>query len=150
MTTVIPVLGILAGLFLATAAENADLAERKKLVGVWKGYAVEGTGEKPVGPVKLTVTITMEEISAVQDDKQDLGAGTYKLDLSANPKRLDGTCARGQVPKGKYLGIYKLEGDVFKWCTAMPRTQEPPKEFRTGKGVYLMILKREPQPAGKK
>jgi uncharacterized protein (TIGR03067 family) len=128
---------------MAWAADDAALAERQRLVGVWKGHAVEGTGEKPGGPVKLTVTITLEQISAVQDDKKDLGAGSYKLNPAAQPKRLDGTYVRGQVPKGLYQGIYQLEGDTLKWCTALPRGKEPPREFRTEKGIYLMILKRE-------
>lgn len=130
--------------FLGWAADDAALAERKKLVGVWKGHAVEGTGEKPGGPVKLTVTITMEKISAVQDENKDLGAGSYKLDPDAKPKRLDGTYVRGQVPKGFYQGIYQLEGNTLKWCTALPRIKDPPKEFRTEKGIYLMVLQREP------
>jgi hypothetical protein len=44
---------------LHAADGNADdAAQRKQLAGTWKGFAVEGKGEKPdTGPVKLELVI---------------------------------------------------------------------------------------------
>ena len=126
----------------AHAADNDEAAMRKKLAGTWRGFAVEGTGERAdQGPVKLEVTITEKEISALKDGKEDMGAGTYKLDLSQTPMSLEGTRTRGMGPKGTFFGIFKLEGETLKWCVANPRYPRP-TEFRTVKGQFLLILKR--------
>ena len=115
---------------------------RKKLAGTWRGFAVEGMGEKPdQGPVKLELTITENEISAVKDGKEDMGAGTYRIDPSQSPAWFEGTRTKGAGPKGPYLGIFRLEGDTLRWCVANPRAPRP-TEFKTVKGQFLMILKR--------
>jgi len=126
----------------ALGADNDEAAMRKKLVGTWRGFAVEGTGEKPdQGPVKLELTITEKEIGAIKDGKEDMGAGAYTMDLNQSPMWLEGTRTRGAGPKGPYLGIFTLEGDTLKWCVANPRYPRP-TEFRTVKGQFLLILKR--------
>ncbi|MBI5383501.1 MAG: TIGR03067 domain-containing protein [Verrucomicrobia bacterium] len=133
----------------AAVAADDDAAARKKIVGTWRGFAVEGAGEKPdQGPVKLEVTITETEISAIKDGKEDMGAGAYKLGLAQSPQGLEGTRTRGLGPKGPYLGIFKLEGDTLKWCVANPRYPRP-TEFKTVKGQFLLILKRAEQITGK-
>ena len=121
---------------------NEETSVRKELVGTWRGYAVEGAGEKPnQGPVKLELTITETEISAIKDGKQDMGAGAYHLDLGQSPAWLEGNRTRGAGPKGPYLGIFKFDGDTLKWCVANPHYPRP-TEFRTVKGQFLLILKR--------
>lgn len=127
-----------------SAGGNDDSAMRRRLAGTWRGFAVEGTGERPDrGPVKLEVTISETEISAIKDGQQDMGAGAYTLDLTQSPAWLEGTRTRGPGPKGPYLGIFQLEGngDTLKWCMANPRYPRP-TEFRTVKGQFLLILKR--------
>jgi uncharacterized protein (TIGR03067 family) len=135
-------LGLCGFLCAALGADNDDAAMRKKLAGTWRGFAVEGTGEKPnQGPVKLELTITEKEIAAIKDGSEDMGAGAHTLDLSQSPMWLDGTRTRGAGPKGLFLGIFKLEDDTLKWCVANPRYPRP-TEFRTVKGQFLLILKR--------
>jgi len=139
------VLGILMSLLLGArnawpaekgrAPDEAAQDDRQKLIGVWTGNW---------GPLKITLTITPTEITAVKNGKEDLGAGTYVVDPVK--KWLDATRTRGPDAKGTHLGIYELEGDVLKWCVNRPK-QGRPKEMRQGPqdgGGWLGILKRVP------
>lgn len=125
---------------------DAVRAEVKKLEGTWEGYVVDGRGEKPnQGPVHLRLTITPDKMSAVNldDGNKDMGNGTFQLDPTRTARELDAT---GIVLPGKqermYQGIYKLDGDVLKWCVS-PRKGARPTELRTAKGSYLLVLKRK-------
>src|SRR5215207_4822902 len=103
---------------IATDPKEADA--RKALVGVWKGYAVEGEGENhDRGAVKLDLTITETSIKGIEHKGEgmiDHGEGSYTLDLAQNPTHLDATKTNERGRKESYLGIYKLEGDTLKWC----------------------------------
>jgi uncharacterized protein (TIGR03067 family) len=119
----------------AFAAEGDESDARKELVGIWKGRVDEGaTGH--------VLTFTTTAITGTKDGKQKLGTGTFKLDLTADPPRMDATGTKGSQKGRKYLGIYSLKGDTLKWCVSMPGI-DPPKEFATKEGQFLLILKRQ-------
>jgi uncharacterized protein (TIGR03067 family) len=124
-------------------AEDNDAAARKALAGVWRGFAVEGKGEKPdQGPVKLELTISDKGIKGIEfkgDDPIDHGEGAFTLDLATNPQQLDGTKTNERGRKDAWLGIYQLEKDKLYWCVAK---RERPEKFETVKGQFLLILKR--------
>jgi len=121
----------------------AEAQARRDLAGVWRGFAVEGKGEKPdQGPVKLEITISAETIKGVEfkgGQSIDHGEGVYALDLDADPRQLDGTKSNTRGRKETWLGIYKLEQDTLYWCAGR---RERPTSFETVKGQFLMILKR--------
>ncbi len=118
----------------AVAAEG-DAEARKKLVGTWKGRVDEGaTGH--------ALAVTTSGITGTKDGKQDLGAGTFKLDLTTKPWRMDATRTKGSQKGRTYLGIYSLEGDTLKWCVSMPGSDRP-TELATKDGQFMLILKRQ-------
>src|SRR5262245_15659441 len=133
------------GMGLAKEPKADDAKELQQLLGVWKGYAVEGKGEKPDrGPLHIQITITATTIKAINlgDENKDMGEGTYKLDASKVLKTLDATGI--VLPRKKaqtFLGIYEIQGDTLRWCVDNTK-QERPTEFRTGEGKYLLVLKR--------
>lgn len=145
------IVAILMGILIVTASSRAadapppaDAAERAKFVGVWAGYAVNGKGENPdAGPAKLELTITETTITGIEIKngvRVDHGQGEFTLDLTADPRHLDGrqTNARGRARN--YVGIYTLEGNTLKWCVSPQK--ERPTTFETKKGQFLLILKR--------
>ena len=125
------------------AADDAQDAERQKLVGTWKGFVVEGKGENPNrGPVNIELTITTQTMKGTQYQNKDViehGVGTYVISLDKSPKILDATKPRGNNNKDEWLGIYSLEGDTLKWCV---RTKNRPTEFETKEKAFLLIVKR--------
>jgi uncharacterized protein (TIGR03067 family) len=137
---------------IAAAAQAAELAaefdaddtqERKDLAGVWRGFTVEGKGEKPdQGPYKLELTFTDKAIHGIEfkgETPVDHGAGAFVLDLAAMPRQLDGVKTNERGRKESWLGIYKREGDTLFWCVGR---RERPETFETVKGQFLLILKR--------
>jgi uncharacterized protein (TIGR03067 family) len=61
----------------------------------------------------------------------------FKLNVEAQPKEIDLTISE------KFLspGIYLLEGDTLKLCTAEPGLPRP-AQFQAKSGVSLVVLKR--------
>jgi uncharacterized protein (TIGR03067 family) len=127
------------------AAEKDEAAARKALVGVWKGFAVEGEGENPDrGAVKLTLTISEKSIKGIEHKGEgiiDHGEGTHTLDLTQDPAHLDSSKTSERGRKESYLGIYKLEGDTLKWCVS--RQKQRPAAFATRDRGFLLVLKRQ-------
>jgi uncharacterized protein (TIGR03067 family) len=134
---------VLAATLSRAADPPPDAQERKELAGVWKGFAVDGKGEKPdQGPVKLELSISEQAIHGIEfkgETRIDHGEGAFTLDLAAMPRQLDGTKTNERGRKEAWLGIYKREGDTLYWCVGR---RERPETFETFKGQFLLILKR--------
>lgn len=127
----------------AIAVEPDPADEVKKFTGTWKGYVVDGKGEKPnQGPVKLEITVKGDTITAVQQGSKDLGEGTFTLKLLKDQKQIDAVRSKNPGKGQTFLGIYSLEGDTLKWCVTT-RKKERPTEFITKTGQFLLILKRD-------
>jgi uncharacterized protein (TIGR03067 family) len=137
----------------AYAAESsaAETKERLGLTGIWRGFAVEGRGERPdQGPAKLELTFSERTIKGIEfkgNAPVDHGEGDYLLDLATEPRRLDGSKTTLSGRQDVWMGIYKLEGDKLYWCVAK---RVRPTSFETVKGQFLMILNREKPAAERK
>lgn len=145
---VLTIVGAFALCALASEADKnaeSDAEARQKLAGNWRGFTVEGKGEKPdQGPFKLELIFSDKSIHGIElkgDAKVDHGEGNYTLDLAAQPLHLDGSKATLSGRKDTWLGIYKLEGETLYWCVAK---RQRPTTFETVKGQFLMVLKRAP------
>lgn len=124
-------------------AEPDPAEEVKKFAGVWKGYVVDGRGEKPnQGPVKLEISVKGDTITAVQEGNKDLGEGTFTLKLLKEAKQIDAVRTKNPGKGQTFLGIYYLEEDTLKWCVST-RKKDRPADFITKTGQFLLILKRE-------
>lgn len=127
---------------LAEGSDPTPADETKKLAGIWKGYVVDGRGEKPnQGPVKLEITVKNDTIIAVQEGSKDLGEGTFTLRLMTDAKQIDAVRSKNPGKGQTFLGIYSLDGDTFKWCVSTPK-KDRPTDFVTKAGQFLLILKR--------
>lgn len=134
------------------AVKDSLAADLKALQGTWRGWVVEGKGERPnEGLVHLEVIVKNDTMVAQRLDRTKdtgLGEGTFKLKATENKKTIDAT--RTSAPgKGQLnVGIYELEGDTLKWCTGAPN-KERPEGFVTKRGQFLLILKRQAAAPGK-
>jgi uncharacterized protein (TIGR03067 family) len=123
--------------------ENAD---RQRLVGTWTGWIVEGRGDRPNAMIgKITEMVITNQTIRARDDQRDMGEGNYRVGRDQGWGTLD-TAATGGPLRGKsYLGIYQLDGDTLRWCTANPGRPRPTQLMtRRGDGWYLMVLRRVP------
>jgi len=124
---------ILVAQFSGAADEKAEAL--KKLSGTWKGRVENGaTGHQLV--------ITAESIKGTKDGAQDLGSGSFVLDVTTKPWTLDGTGTDGGFKGKKFPGICSVEGDTMKWCVSTGKKPRP-TEFKTGAGNFCLVLARQ-------
>jgi uncharacterized protein (TIGR03067 family) len=130
----------LAGLLPAAEGDKAELA---KLKGTWQAVSAEEDGRK-AKPMELEKTFLVIEGDRYTIQLPD-GAqkGTFKIDPSKTPRRMDVLPADGP-PKGKTIrGIYELKGATLRCCLAQP-DKDRPTEFtgKAGSGCGLFVYKR--------
>ena len=134
---------IATGAVLPAQSQDQEAAERQKLIGTWKGFVVNGRGQRvDTGIAKLAEMVITEKTIRAKDDTVSFGEGTYKLDLTQTPRRLDPTGTTGDLKGYQFTGIYELDGDTLKWCVANPGKMRP-AEYKTVAAVqFYMVLKR--------
>jgi uncharacterized protein (TIGR03067 family) len=69
--------------------------------------------------------------------------GDMKIDLTQTPKAVDYTHGEGPMKGQVQLGIYELQGDIFRDCIAPPG-KDRPREFAVpaGSGNTLFVYRR--------
>ncbi|MEW6303920.1 MAG: TIGR03067 domain-containing protein [Verrucomicrobiota bacterium] len=136
----------LSALASTSTAQTSDAAERKRLAGTWEGWVVDSDGSSQTHRRQRIseLVIAADKITAKDGGGVSMGQGTYRLDPAR--RMIDATGTMGRVQGKTYKGIYVLQGDTLKWCSANdnPRSQRP-TEFRTrpSDGQFLMILTRK-------
>ncbi len=140
------VLGIVA--LVCAAARAADepkadavKAELKRFEGTWKFVSMEING-KAVPAANLEDSKLIFEGDRFRSTSEEQNKGTFAVDPTVTPKTID--IAVGEGGKIKILGIYQLEGDTYKICSALPGKPRP-AEFsaKAGSGCGLTVMSRE-------
>jgi uncharacterized protein (TIGR03067 family) len=148
------VLLLTASLSPGLRGDDAERAERAKLVGAWTVVSVEVNGHKvPAEAIRnFQFVFTDAKMTRKRGDKVESEAG-YRVDPSRSPKWLDALGPKGE--KGPVVpGLYELAGDTLTVCfrndykkkdgTLVDKPQRPAKmEAGEGSGQVLMVLKRE-------
>jgi uncharacterized protein (TIGR03067 family) len=128
---------------LAATDEPKQKPDAELIQGEWRVTHFEEEG-KPNPPESLKTityvfangTVTIKDGGKPLDKK----AGTYRLDPSKDPKRID-LKSEGEEDG---LGIYQLEGDRLSICAPLGSGKiERPKEFKTGAKSGLMLIRLE-------
>jgi uncharacterized protein (TIGR03067 family) len=123
--------------------EDAVKKELDQLQGDWAlaSYVIDGTKLSDDEAQSLFRTVKGDQYTVLLFDKV-IFKGTFKIDPSKKPKTID-SYADGMSDK-PILGIYEVEGDTLKICSAPPG-KDRPKEFTSKKdsGHSLMIWERE-------
>ena len=123
------------GLVLIIGQARADDKEDKeKLQGEWSlvSYELNGkSGKIPDAKYKFEGNNFYATSLSGGD-----GEGTFAIDSSKKPKRIDFT-GKGQLVKA----IYELDGDTLKVCIGA-NFNERPTEFKSAEKVLVMTFKR--------
>jgi uncharacterized protein (TIGR03067 family) len=132
---------VAAGLMLAA---DDTKKEYDRFEGTWKFISVEQDGMKlPVQAIEGSRLICKGDIFTVTDPALTY-KGTFKLDATKKPKTIDATFTEGPEKGTTMLGIYELEGDVYKVCFNVTG-KDRPTEFagKKGSGHVFQILRRD-------
>ena len=122
------------------AKAEAARAEQKRFEGTWKFVSMV-IGGKPVPEENFKDSRLVFEGDRFTSKGAETARGTYAVDPTGKPKTIDITIPLDSGKNITMLGIYELEGDTYKICSAPPGRPRP-KEFSspegTGQGVTVM------------
>ena len=112
-----------------------------RLQGAWTVAALEVDGET-VGPVG-EARIAIEGNRFTSTGMGAEFAGTFELDASVTPARIDMKFDSGPEKGNTNSGIYRLRGNSWQLCLAMRGTERPVDfKSRVGSGIALETLVR--------
>jgi len=122
----------------------------EQLQGTWEFTSLEIEGQALPEQVFLGSKII---IDGDRFRTESMGAeytGTYTVDTTTTPKRLDMIFVGGPEKGNRSLGIYEIDGDSWKICLTI-RGNQRPTEFttRSNSGHVLETLVRAASGAGK-
>jgi uncharacterized protein (TIGR03067 family) len=142
-------MALAVGLLLAAEDKKDDAKkDQEALQGTWRPVSSEQGGKDQTDEAKeYTLTFDKDTFTVKKGDEVII-KGTFKVDPSKKPKAIDMTVTEGRRDddKGKeVLGIYEVDKDSLKWCTAEPGGKDRPKAFATKEGTkdLLVTLKKE-------
>jgi len=140
--------GLFAGAVMADdKKDEKKVKDEEAILGTWKfvkfddGSDREPQAEMVAMVAKFYFAFKKDGKMAVPDpSKKDTEKeGTFKLDPAAKTKAID-ILVKGDKDT---LGVYELDGDTLKLCTAPSGKMTRPTEFKAdGKGTYVITLKR--------
>jgi len=141
-------LGLALGLFfsLATGAWAADpAAERAKLQGTWRAVAAERNGAPAPELAGHELTFAGDRFRITRDGRPLYG-GTYTIDPSAQPPRIDFDQHEGAELRGIWKGIYRLDGGRLEIVDNAPDMGKPaPTQFAAGPGSGYVLVRFVPR-----
>jgi uncharacterized protein (TIGR03067 family) len=126
-------------------AEDANRKDLERLQGDWQAVSmtIDGMPLPDDDAQALFRTIKGKQYTVFHFSKQ-LGRGTFTIDASARPRRID---ARPDGPAGKagpMLGIYEIEDGRFRICFAAAGKDRPTNfAAKKGSGHTLSVWERE-------
>lgn len=128
---------------MGTSVEEQEVA---KFQGTWKQVAYERDGvQEPVDDEKdwepRTTFVGTTFVVRIADGSIPI-RGTFKIDLTQDPKAIDYTDTHGADAGKTFPAIYTLENDKLIFCAAS-EGQERPTEFKTKTGEVLRTNLRE-------
>jgi uncharacterized protein (TIGR03067 family) len=137
------ILGVCLSLGADAPKNDAVKKELKKVEGEWALVSGEEKGENVPEETLKNAMLTIVGDKHTLKINGDTIAGSHKVGPTKKPKEIDVMETEGPFSGQTLLGIYKLEGDTFSTCLALPG-QERPKEFSTksGTGSMLHVWKR--------
>jgi uncharacterized protein (TIGR03067 family) len=135
------------GLLIAAdnSKEDGKMKEEvEKLQGTWNFTSLEVQGMKFPEKAFAGSQIVIKGNSFTTLSGEATYKGTFKVDITKQPKTLDLNFTEGPEKGNTSLAIYELEGDNWKICLTVTG-KDRPKEFasKPGSGHALETLKRE-------
>ena len=135
---------VFGGVLIAAEFQESVEKDMQLLEGSFTMVSSEKKGEKAPENIVKSATITNKNgVHSVKVGEDSFG-GTHKIDPTKKPKEIDSTDTSGEFKVKTYLGIYKIEKDVWTVCFAPPG-KERPKAFSTksGTGEFIHVWKKK-------
>ncbi len=138
---------VLFALLIVQPPQDPNLnLELGKLKGTWTIASLHIDGKENTAGFRevrfvfngQTLFLTDKNGTVLRRENGKIEERAFNLDQTTTPKTIDLTISE----KFQSLGIYEVNNDEMKMCTAEPG-QPRPVEFKAKQGVSLVMLKRE-------
>jgi uncharacterized protein (TIGR03067 family) len=130
---------------LLADSPRKDGDDRQALQGTWKVVSLVNDGKEVPADKIRGARLTFEGDRYTLKGGEEGFRGTFKLDASQKPRRIDTTfLAEDDREKGKAWGIYELDGKRLR-ITWSQESGNRPREFasKPESGTRSMVLERE-------
>jgi uncharacterized protein (TIGR03067 family) len=131
---------------LATSGCAGDPAtDRAKLQGQWRAVAAERNGAPAPELAGHELTFAGDRFRITRDGRPLYG-GTYTIDPTAQPSRIDFDQHEGAELRGTWKGIYRLDGGRLEIVDNAPDMGKPaPTRFAAGPGSGYVLVRFVPR-----
>jgi uncharacterized protein (TIGR03067 family) len=123
------------------AAQEGDKGKGKSdkqlFQGKWEVVSAEKGTEKVPEEILKAIKLEVKGDKVIVEILGETKEGTYKLDPTAKPKKIDLT-----VDCKTLKGIYEFGKNTLKVCTGEDENAPRPKEFKAGEENLLIVFKR--------
>jgi uncharacterized protein (TIGR03067 family) len=139
-------LAIGLSLHCAAGAWAADpAAEQAKLQGTWQAVAAERNGGPAPELVGHELTFAGDRFRITAGGRLLYG-GSYRIDPSAAPSRIDFQQELGTELRGTWTGIYRFQvGQLEIVDNAPDMTKPPPAQFAAGANSGYVLMRFAPR-----
>jgi uncharacterized protein (TIGR03067 family) len=124
---------------------GATKADLEKLQGDWAEVSVCVDGVKASDDEAQSIFQTIKgDRYTLSLFNKSLVKGTLKIDATKKPKTIDMTTTDGPGKDTTTLGVYEIDGDTLKICSAQPGKDRPQDlTSKKGSGHVLSVWERE-------
>ena len=138
-----PHLALVLSLGLAAGARAGDLApaEQARLQGAWQAVSAERNGMPAPDVVGHRLVFTKDRFQITRDSRLLYG-GSYAVDPSAKPARIDFHQDEGTALRGEWRGIYRFEAGRLEVVDNADDASKPlPTRFITTPGSGYVLVR---------
>jgi RNA polymerase sigma factor (sigma-70 family) len=123
--------------------EFANKIDREFLQGTWAVDAREAGGKTAEADALKGAKVVVKGDTIAVSSPAGESRGTFWLDAASTPGTLDVTFTDGPEKGNKYVGVYEVDGDRWRFCRTVDSSRRP-KEFviRADRGDILETLRR--------
>ncbi len=131
-------------MLVAADAKDDVKKEIDKFQGTWKFVSIVAEGKEVPEDGFKDARLIIKGDKFTSTDGKETHKGTFKVDVSKQPKTIDVVFTEGPEKGNTSKGIYELEGDTYKVCIGLTGKTRP-TEFasKPDSGHVLEVLKRE-------
>jgi uncharacterized protein (TIGR03067 family) len=124
----------------ALAADNLTGPASKQLEGTWEIVSVTRDGKEVASQGQANLRFVVKDGKwQVKKGDQTVEEGTFKIDPSTKPHRIDVTPTTGKHSGQTLHGIYEVNGDTARDCFAMQAGQARPSSFSGDQGSHCRL-----------
>ena len=125
---------------MAPADDPKDSKPEMVLEGEWTLTSLEVDGRKISPEILMDATMTVKGGKYTYKMEENDEEGTLKIDASKKPATINLDISSGKGQGKKQLGIYEIDGAMWKLCVSEAGLEKRPTEFNAKKDSKQLLF----------